>query len=408
MPQTIARQDFERHYRSSLIDLRNAIAEALIASGADPARPQDTARDLKINRNLTWKLSKLISARDLESAFSKVPGPNAIKILVTALGKANAPAPLLARIQSASDAFEAMVISHAGDRPTLELMLDSANLASATCEPLELSRKLAFQGNSGIWGCQAKVRVRAVFLAPNASRPDMLDIAHVSGLHELRRFRADAIWPLFKRVSFADDGTPLSEPSHPNQDEVDFDPGVATGGPPLLRRFCSKDLPELLVEKVAQGNRYSFGEGRVGNTGRLTVMYGAGTRCFAPRYRDEHNDWAESFLGVNAPAESLLMDIFIHRDMVDEVQLETKLLLGDSEASFVRSSIELPSPEAIRDLGAYPPMSSTPLMPKHGEMIDEVFSRMAWSGQDFAGFRLEIKHPPTPSTALLRYRLPER
>ena len=62
----------------------------------------------------------------------------------------------------------------------------------------------------------------------------------------------------------------------------------------------------------------------------------------------------------------------------------------------------------MRELGAGPPLAGTPLMPRHGELVDEVFRHMQWDAHDFAGFRLEMKHPPTPSTALLRYRLPER
>ena len=139
----------------------------------------------------------------------------------------------------------------------------------------------------------------------------------------------------------------------------------------------------------------------------MTVIYGAGMRCFAPRYRDAKNTWAESFLPVNAPAESLLMDYYVHRDMAAEVRLEPKLLLGGTEASFVRHSVELPVPEPIRDLGASPPLSSTPLMPRHGELVGDVFAHMGWSAADFCGFRFEMKHPPTPSTALMRYRLPE-
>ena len=189
---------------------------------------------------------------------------------------------------------------------------------------------------------------------------------------------------------------------------INFGADTEREGPPLLQRYCSAELPAIRVDQVPQGYRYSFGAGPVGNSGKLTLIYGSGTRRFAPRYRDEHNDWAESFLSINAPAESLLMDLFIHRDMADEVKLESKLLLGGSEASFLRSSIEFPSPEDIHQLGAYPPLTGTPLIPRHGELIDEIFTHMKWDAGDFVGFRLEIKHPPTPSTALLRYRLPER
>ena len=391
-----------------MLALRGAIAEGLIEVGADPMRPQDVSRDLGINRNLTWKISRLIIAHDLAAAFPKVPGPGAIKILTRALEAKGARAASVEAIGQAAVAFERMVAKHAGDRATLELMLDSNVATGAGSEPLELSRRLAFQGNSGIWGCQARVRVRAVWLAPNADDKGQLDIAHISGLVDLVRYRPDAVWPLFKRTSFADDGTPLGQDPNDPSEQVHFGDAQFAGGPPLLRHFCSPELPEVRVDRTANGYNYSFGSGPVGNTGKMTLIYGSGTRRFATRYRDEHNEWAESFLNVNAPAESLLMDFFIHRDMQDEVELEAKLLLGDSAANFLRNSIELPTPEPVRELGACPPLCSTPLMPRHGEITGEVFGRMGWSPNDFVGYRLEMKHPPTPSTALLRYRLPER
>jgi hypothetical protein len=397
-------KSFQAHYKESVLALRNALAEGLIAAGADPARPQDAARDLGINRNLTWKLSRLIAAHDLEAAFSKVPGPGAVKILVRALEAKGAPPTALERINQTFVAFERMVAEHASDRSTLELMLDSS--AAAGTEPLELSRKLAFQGNSGIWGCQARVRVRAVFLAPNEGDPRQLDIAQISGLVDLVRFRPDAIWPLFQRISFADDGTPLDHSSHAREERIHFTEDPSGEGPPLLRHFCSANLPEVVVEETPSGFTYSFGKGPVGNTGKLTLLYGSGTRRFAPRFRDSRNEWAETFINVNAPAESLLMDFFIHESLRDEVQLEPKLLLGSSEANFLRHSIELPCPEPVRELGSNPPLVSTPLMPRHGELVGEVFGHMGWSPAEFTGFRLEIKHPPTPSTAMLRYRLP--
>ena len=80
-------------------------------------------------------------------------------------------------------AVERMVSRHVGDRPTLELVRDS--LPDRSHDRLIVSRKLAFRGNSGIWGVQARTRLNAAFVAPSHDDPEMLDAANVGGRVQL-------------------------------------------------------------------------------------------------------------------------------------------------------------------------------------------------------------------------------
>jgi hypothetical protein len=46
--------------RQALHEVRGALAEVYASAGADPAEPQGVARRYNLNRNLTWKLSRVL------------------------------------------------------------------------------------------------------------------------------------------------------------------------------------------------------------------------------------------------------------------------------------------------------------------------------------------------------------
>ena len=65
--------EFPEHLQTALQALRAAIIELLSAVGADPGKPQDLARRFGLNKNLTWKVSKIICESDPPCEF--VSGP---------------------------------------------------------------------------------------------------------------------------------------------------------------------------------------------------------------------------------------------------------------------------------------------------------------------------------------------
>lgn len=395
---------FEDHCSTALDGLRASLTELYQAAGADPESPQGISREYGVNRNLSWKVSRIMRAEDPYAVFHHLPGVAGLHILLDAFLTAGAPKVKVEGVRAAIVEFERMVKLHAGDRQTLELMLDSLAPEHAPSEPLEVSRKLAFRGNSGIWGVQAKLRLRTVMIAPNPEDPAVLDIAQVSGLLGVRRFRHGAAWPLFQREDFNDDGsrrvireTPL--------DPVNSDPATM-----MMPEFCSAPLPTIRSTPTPLGTRYEQVGGELGNRGATTCVYGSYLRRFAPRHRDEKNVRGEFFTSINAPVEHLLFDVIVHRDLVaDRFDLRAEVLQAESSSPFFdRHGTGLPCPERVRRLGANTPRVATPMAPRYGEIIDRVYERLAWDPQDFRGYRYEMKYPPLPCTVVLSYELPEQ
>ena len=400
MPPTSA-PPFETHYPRSLESLRAALTELYLAVGADPDQPQDTARRFGIHRNLAWKLARIMRSQGPAGVLPYLPGNQGIERAIESFAKAGAPRERLEGLRRAQEEFEAMVATHAGDRATLELMLDSLGLEGEE-DPLVTSRRLAFRGNSGIWGIQARTRLRADFLAPNPEANEQLDIAQVSGLVDLRRFRPDATWPLFYRQHYNDDG---SRRDHSLEPIGATDAQVSESM--LWAEFCSDPRPEIRAIPTKLGTRYELVGSTIGNRGMTTSVQGAVTRRFAPRYCDEQNTKGSLSAQINAPTEHLLFDLFLHEDLVDEVQPRVLVLQADaSSPGSYGEARRIPCSETLIHLTTVPPLVSTPSFRRYDELVQRVYEHMDWKPGEFRVMRFEMKCPPLNSVVLLEYDLP--
>lgn len=390
---------FEQHCRRSVHELQAALLELYRAVGADPARPQDVSRQFNLNKNLTWKVSRIIAALDGLEAVPLIPGPGGLEILLSTMGRADAPAEKLERVRAAAREFDRMVELHAGDRTNLELVLDSAG----GDRPMEMSRKLAFRGNSGIWGIQAGVRVTAHFMAPNRDDDSMLDLATLAGLTRIRRLRPVARWPVFQVREYNDDGTATSRR---RRESLERNAGVSNH-PWLIRSLCSGALPELHLTQRGDTTIFELGEGPVGRTGECSCFFGFTDTAEVPRYRDASNTVGEFVSSVSIPAEALHFDVFIHRDLTEAMFPTTEMIgtIGGSVES--AGLLRLPLPETLRDLGIGA-VVDTPLIDRYADAVGAVFARLERNPRDFRCLRLLVDYPPMSSRAIIRYDLPAR
>src|SRR5438105_13586056 len=142
---------FDGQLRSVAGSLRAALIDALVAVKTDIGRPTTIARRLGLDKNLAWRIARIANAPDPYSASQHVPGDAGIDILVRGLQRGGATDDVVERVRTAFGAFRQTVKEHLDDRATFELALDNLG-RGADGEKLELSRKLAFRGKSGIWG----------------------------------------------------------------------------------------------------------------------------------------------------------------------------------------------------------------------------------------------------------------
>ncbi len=392
---------FQEDYERVMHELRGSLTSLLLGAGLDPTRPQEVARHLRVSRTLTWKASRVITAGDVYSVFPQVPGAAGMETLLTASASAGVNPEVLEAARSASSEFEQMVRTHADDRATMELMIDGLSSGGALSEPLEASRKLAFRGNSGIWGMQAKVRLRTAFLAPSSEDSSQLDVAEVTGLVQVRRFRPDAVVPLFKRCHHTNDGQPIGlqeEPLEPRHS--------GNSDSRLLTSLSSSPVPATRVVSLAEGERHELAEGLLGNLGTVSLAYGALSRRFDSRYKTETNRHRCFITDINAPSEALIFDLVVHKDLVDEADWEALLFRADSPEMSTEDATEFPTTESIQRIDGPPNRLSIPLLPNYGKLIESTCSRLRGEFTDYVGYRFEMKYPPMLLEVGLQYELP--
>jgi hypothetical protein len=289
---------------------------------------------------------------------------------------------------------------HTGDRETLRLILDSMGRNGKS---LELSRKQAFRGSSGIWGLQCAVRIAGYFVAPSRENADLLDLALIAGWTSVRRLRSIPRWPILEVREIHDDGTarmfrgnrePLGEPD----DEGGW----------FLRDFCSGALPEIHIRRMGALQRFELGDGPVGRTGEFTCYTGHLDRAAVPRFATDGETSGQFRVGLAFPAETLLFDLLVHRDLTEAMSPELAHFSRLPEHAVESDeSQRLPIDVEVVDLGPNPSLA-TPLVDRYDALIDAAMTRAGWDRADFRCFRVAYKYPPVLTTVRLRYPLAQR
>lgn len=400
-------QDFVTHCVASVHALRRSLRGLYRSVDADEDRPQAVARRFGLNKNLTWKIAKLLGDGESLEAVANVPGAEGIGILLTAMEREGASAVAVESVRRDFDAFEAMMRAHAGDRATLDLLIDGLVKGSRA---LEVSRKLAFRGNSGVWGLQARVRSALQVLAPTAGRPDMLDDVLAAGMHDIRRLRPVQGWPIFR---FHHYGTP-AEAGAKVREFIPIEQAVSDDEPALIMRsFCSP--PGAEVRSVRQGSeiRHELVDGPVGHRGAVTFVFGSIERAAFGRYADptaREPEYGEMVAFVTMPTELAQMDVLVHRSMLDEFEPECAVYgrpFGGSDMTpSAREHFRLPIAGAIERIDPVHDTLDSRDLPERTELAALVVERAGWSLGDFMAFRATVTYPPMPCSIVMRYRLP--
>ncbi len=390
--------------RDALQRFRGALIELYSQAGADPGVPQDVSRRFGIHKNLAWKLSRVMGANDPFASIQHLPGDAGIDIALEAFNKSGVVSTTVNAVQSALSHLDDTIALHAGDRAHLELILDSMGLLGSPTQ-LVNSRELAFQGNSGIWGVQARARLTTGVVVPSKTDSDKLDIALVGGFLGFRRLRPDVRWSLFRFKGSNDDGSSRPVGFEPIDSS---DPGDV---PRLMRRFCSASMPRIETVHSDGESEYILPGGPVGNLGSFDCYFGEIVRS-ATMYQTEKDRFGEFATGIRLPIETLVFDLIVHKD-VPMPSAPKLLVLGDANTSpdlpgRVKYSLELPITDPIVDLAGSPPVVTTPLVPRYSDVMSAVYNRLGRAPSEFRGYRMLMKYPPMSSQVVLRWELPER
>jgi hypothetical protein len=401
--------EFEAECVARVHQLKAAFIELYVDVGMDPQKPQDVSRSLRVNKTLTWSVSRLIAAPDHIAAVAHIPGETSLEKVITATARRGADPSIVARARQAVADFRRMVQAHTGDRPTLDLIVDSATSTKRRGDKLELARKLAFRGNSGLYGVQARTRLKLAMVAPSPHHPDELDMVDLCGYVDFRRIRPNVRWPLFAVRSWADAAPRLDQPDQWQPIEPPADPADHSR---IIHSATRGTAPNVQPIKTAEGLDFMLGHGPVGNEGAFDCFMGEYLRRAVPRYRQRDSDVGEFGAAITAPSEHLVFDLIVHNDLAEllnaSVLVFGRIFPTGQHTGGPDDPCLIPIQQTLSPLPGSPTLVATSLVPGYPRLYSTVLNRLGWSPADFTGTRLVMKYPPLGSNVILRFPLPAR
>jgi hypothetical protein len=367
-------------------------------------RAADLERALGVGTTLAWQVHRVATTPNPLAAGADVPGMAATRQVLRAARSKGVPDQCLRSVTQAMETFESLVERHAGDRATFGTMINS--LAGRSAEAIDVKmRRQAFRVSSQMWGVQGKTYLRCTLCHPGKTS-SMLDIASIRGMRDIRRLRASAAFRLVgHRVR--DAHKHIMAP-HAVGDESPQSPP----GPNLLLDFCTQPCPEM-------ENRLE--DGYVASYLRDTPLGNAGVRTLYLADVSRDIEWCvpgeppylENTVASWTPAEVLVLDTLIHRDMFGPLTPQLRVFgslhrLGELDPAKFRPEEALPIPAEVHNLGAGVQVLPTSHVPRYAEMVESVCRRVGWDPNAFEVFRCIIEYPMLSSVVVVRFDLPEK
>ena len=394
---TSADDDFVPEFRAAIRHLRAVLDAAIRGSGVEPDRPQEIARHCRLDKNLAWKVSRLIGATDPTDALRFVPGQNGLRIVAERLGEVAGSAAQAALLE-AIDAFGRLTARHAGDRATLELLVLGTGDGLPPADLLEGARRQAYNGNSAILGYRARRQVTVWTCVPSSEQPGAVDLVEVGGLLGFVRLRSEVRVPLL-RLPGALDSEPLVPADQPR-------------GMPLLRPFCSVPLPRVERHVGRDGESLELGAGPVGGTAREDCVFGLRAPLAPASHARGEPPTCALRLPLTTPVESLVVAILIDRELrwtPDPTPRLTGIVGHPGSGPVDAAAHEGQRLPVERQLESTDDLVEA-LVAQDGEPLPEtvrfVLRALGRGLGEFEQYRLELPFPPIPSSLAVRFARP--
>ncbi|MCL4209956.1 MAG: hypothetical protein KJZ68_04790 [Phycisphaerales bacterium] len=398
-----SRSSFEAEAEAVVASLRGAFAEVIETALGRVATAKEVADGFGVHRKLGWQIARGAYDDDPFHAARFVPTRRAIEPWLDAARSRRVPDEVLARVDRAMESFERLLHAHAGDRESLEMMLESC-AASPDAEADLRWRGEAFRGQAYILGVRVKTLLSMAVLAPSADRSGWFDMARVNAHLGFVRTRSNVRWVIGQSVVMAGpDGSVMPSTRQP----LAPDDAARHGGVPLIERFCSAPLPPIVRRPGPEGLvEDELQAGPIGARGEVNLVTGEIMRSVGPVWRSREGEDALFGTGVRTPAEMLLCDLFVHRDLFPGVERTIRVYseLFSPVAHDERDRLAVS--DQVHSLGRGLMRLSAPEAPRYAMLAAYVFERCGWEPTAFDLYRIRMAYPPLPASVMFHHPLP--
>ena len=354
-----------------------------------PLRPQELARKLKLNKDLSSRLLRALAEQDPLVAMHQMPGPEPLRRLVRAAARFDVSGEVLATAQRAIAEYETLLRDHLGSRAELDAMIGIA-LPDARQRFEVFHKQAVYRSMSCLKGVVARTHVLSAMLFPG-ERDDDVAAVMILGLFGLRRLRPGVPVQFYSAVSGVEVGTHRI---------------VSLGGDAAASADASCLLPAFSscgphVQQTRDGNNmvYSLQADAVGPHCAVDIVTGEVWHGVYHRYQapGQPSRMSGFTADIDIPVESLTFDVRVHRDVWSSAA--PKLVLYDTAIRGIanpndraRDRDRLDLAEQIDPLGTSA-ARRIPEVPVYPRLISETCRTIGFDEGAFRCYRCRVKYP---------------
>lgn len=395
-PPSSAHAELERRIGQVGLDLAGAIRRVVDSVPGAPLRPQELARVLGVNKDLSSRVLTAASKKDALAAAHYMPGPEPLRQLLKAASRKGVAADLIRAAEEAIADFERLIRSTGGDRAGLDAII-GAWLPDARERFETGAKQTMFRGAASLKGVMAETSLVSFLVHPNATKPDRADLLMFGAIVGLRRLRPGAVLRFTTLTNNRPEAT-----QHELNERVR---GI------LLDEFCSPSPARVEARQEGPRVHYVLQGDDVGPTSAADLF-------MAEFHPDQHartqtdaarRAWLSGL--ADQPVRTQIVDVLLHRDVWPgsdpELRIYDTVINGIVRGADKHREIDrLDLAESVQSLGQGLARFRASEIPNYVEALRTVCARRGWNGNDFRGYRCRIDYPFYGSQVCMLFELP--
>jgi hypothetical protein len=375
-----------------LTGLKSAVTDILQALPGDLEQPRDVYKTLGIDRMIGWNIFKLHEVEDCFLSVRHIPRKAAFMGFLRAASRKGVDDKLLSVASENFIRFEELVEMHAGDRPSMEMMLLAYSDEGAGHASLD-HRKLAFTGNRFLYGLETRTRLTVSLFEPTDSPSDW-KLTLLKGSFGLRRNRPDIPWFYMRPRVFTEfEGRPHSPVSRPLVEPSD---GITL---PYYTQFCSCSLPGIKSRTGFVESIEEIFPLQTGNAGLMDLVFAE----VVDLHRFVMDEESSTSAKVITPCHLAAMDIIVPTFFANSSKFVPQVVSSILEESDTYNDQLIDLARSILpvkpDFEIKPTVEQTSLegVKNYREIIEDVFKKRDLNPLNYTTIRISVPFPVVPS-----------
>lgn len=376
---------------SCLTGLKKSVSDILLALPGKLDQPRDVYKTLGIDRMIGWNIYKLHEVEDCFLSVKHIPRKAAFKGFLRAASRKSVPDALLNAAEEYFNEFEDLVELHAGDRPSMEMMLLAYSIEGIEQASID-HRKLAFTGNRFLYGLETRTRLTITLFEPNG-RPDSWKLTLLKGSFGLRRNRPDIPWFYVRPRLFTEFSDQAQAPESKPLVQQE------SGDLPYYSQFCSCSLPGLKSRSRFVDSVEEIFPLQTGNAGLMDLVF-AEVLELNGFYMEKDGSTSAK---VITPCHTAATDIIMPTCEVDESRFSPRIVSSILEETDSYNENVIDMAQSILpvspDFQIKPTVEMNTLdgVPNYSDIVQDIFRRRDLNPLNYTTIRNLVAFPVIPS-----------